>query len=406
MFAIDLLQETAAALIGNKARTALTILGIVIGIASVIAMVAIGQGTSNSIETSIGGLGSNLLTVMPGGGQSGRGQISAGRGNMQTLTVDDAEAMRGLAGVAAVSPESSSRKQVTSPLGNNTNTTIMGALPDYLAVHNVEVATGSFISEAGVAGANRVAVLGATAATDLFGEDGDPIGETIRINRMSFKIIGVLAAKGGSGMSNVDDMVVIPLTTMLQTMTGGQYVSSVAVSAESRGAMVAVKQSITDLLLGRHDVEAENPDFSVMSMDDVLTAVSSVTGTFTAFLAAIAGISLIVGGIGIMNMMLTTVTERTREIGLRKALGAKRADISRQFLSEAVLLTFIGGAVGVAVGAGAAAVVARVMSVTTEVTPEAVFLAIGVCAAIGILFGYYPARRAAALHPIEALRHE
>ncbi|MDO8560179.1 MAG: ABC transporter permease [bacterium] len=399
----DLLLETNSALTANKARSGLTILGIVIGIASVIAMVSIGAGTQSTIESNIEGLGSNLLTVLPGVQQAGRAFVSAGRGSAQTLTNDDAEALKEVSGVAAISPEVSRRYQITAT-GNNTNSTVMGAVPAYAAVHNVAVASGTFITEQSQRSLGRVAVLGPTVAEDLFGEGVDPLGKTIRINRINFKVIGMLQTKGGSGFSNPDDMVFVPLSSMQKLLAGSDYVSSIAMTSEQKDLMASVQAEASALLTMRHRVAT--PDFSIISQADILGTLSQVMTAFTVFLASIAGISLVVGGIGIMNMMLTAVTERTREIGLRMALGAKRREVAAQFLAESIALTFIGGAVGIGLGWVIARLVSQLGSIATRVSPESVALAFGVAAAIGIVFGYYPARRAAKLNPIEALRHE
>lgn len=402
----DTLQETYTALSANKARSGLTILGIVIGIGSVIAMVSIGQGASGQITSSIEGLGSNLLTVSPGFSQQGSGFVSQGRGSAQTLKNDDIDAIRQIAGVAYVSPERQGRYQIVAT-GNNTNSTVIGVSPEYAMVRNISVADGSFITEASLRSLGRVAVLGPTVAQDLFGEGNDPVGKTIRVNRINFKVIGVLQAKGSAGLGfNPDDTIYVPLTTMQKILSGGEYLSSIAISVETKDLMPQVQQEASIVLADKHRVDPASPDFSILSQADILGTLTQVTDTFTIFLAAVAGISLIVGGIGIMNMMLTTVTERTREIGLRKAIGAKSRHISRQFLTEAIMLTFIGGAVGVALGWIISILVSRFAGIATTVSMSSVLLAFGVSAAIGIIFGYYPARRAASLNPIEALRYE
>ena len=401
----DLLHETYAALSANKARSGLTILGIVIGIGSVIAMVSIGQGASSQIKSSIEGLGSNLLTVMPGFIQPGRGIVSSGRGSAQTLTNDDIGVLRQIADIAYVSPELQRRFQiVASP--NNTNSTVIGVEPDYAEVRNITLAAGSFVTEAQVRGLGRVAILGPTVSQDLFGEGNDPIGKTVRINKINFKVIGVLASKGSAGFLNPDDTVFVPLSTMQKILAGADFLSTIAISVESKDLMPQVQEETLFALAAKHRVDPQSPDFSIVSQADILGTLTQVTDTFTIFLAAVAGISLIVGGIGIMNMMLTTVTERTREIGLRKAIGAKRKDISMQFLTEAVMLTFLGGAIGVALGWILSILVSRFAGIATSVSLSTVFLVFGVSAAIGIIFGYYPARRAASLNPIEALRYE
>ncbi len=401
----DLFQEIYHALSANKVRSGLTILGIVIGIASVIAMIAIGTGASATIQSSIQGLGSNLLTIIPGFIQPGRGIVSSGRGSAQTLKNEDADILRQIQGIAAISPELQRRFQIVSPAGNNTNSTVIGALPDYALVRNVTTANGSFITDGQVRSLSRVAVLGPTAATDLFA-DQDPLGKTIRISKVNFKVIGVLAAKGSSGFFNPDDTVFVPLSTMQKILAGADYLSTIAVSVQTKELMPQVQDDATAALAAKHRVDPASPDFSIVSQADIIGTLTQVTTTFTIFLASIAGISLVVGGIGIMNMMLTTVTERTREIGLRKAIGAKKRDISMQFLAEAVLLTFLGGIIGVALGWSISFAVSRLAGIATSVSPASVALAFGVSAGIGIIFGYYPARRAAGLNPIDALRYE
>ena len=400
----DILQETYLALSANKVRSGLTMLGIIIGISSVIAMVSIGEGAKAQIQSSIEGLGTNLLTILPGVVQPGRGIVSSGRGAAQTLENKDIDTLRALDGVADLSPELSRRFQVTAPTtGNNTNTTVNGILPAFESVRNVSVANGNFLTSGAYRGIARDAVLGATAATDLFGED-DPVGKTIRINRINFKVVGVLTAKGGAGFSGPDDMVLVPLSTMQKILTGVEFLSTISVSVADRGRMSEVKDAVGTALMERHRVS--EPDFSVISQEDILGTLSQVVNTFTLFLASIAGISLLVGGIGIMNMMLTTVTERTREIGLRKAIGARVRDINLQFLAEAVLLTLFGGVIGVALGWLICFAVTHFGLLQTKVSPTSVLLAFSVSGAIGILFGYYPARRASRLNPIEALRYE
>jgi len=401
----DLLQETSTALLSNKARSGLTILGIVIGIGSVIAMVSIGQGASGQIQSSIEGLGSNLLTVMPGIIQPGRGIVSSGRGSAQTLKNEDVEVLKKITGVTYVSPELQRRFQIVAPTGNNTNSTVIGVHPEYQQVRNVLPEQGSFITENQLSSMSRVAVLGPTVAKDLF-TDSDPIGKTIRINKVNFKVIGVLQAKGSSGFFNPDDTVFVPLTTMQKILAGVDYLSTIAISVQTKELMPQVQEEAVMALAEKHRVDPQNPDFSILSQADILGALTQVTNTFTIFLAAIAGISLLVGGIGIMNMMLTTVTERTREIGLRKAVGAKKKDISMQFLAEAIILTFIGGLAGIALGWILSILISSFAGIATSISLTTIFLAFSISAAIGIIFGYYPARRAAGLNPIEALRYE
>jgi putative ABC transport system permease protein len=406
MIISDLFKETSAALLVNKARTGLTMLGIIIGIGSVIAMVSIGQGAKEMIQSSIEGLGSNLLTVMPGVVQPGRGVVSSGRGSAQTLNNEDTGTLSEIPGIAYISPELQRRFQISSQTGNNTNSTVIGTTAEYSLVHNIDAENGSFLTEQNERSMSRVAVLGPTVAQDLFGENNDPIGKTIRINKVNFKVAGVLVSKGGSGFFNPDDVVLVPLSTMQKILAGADFLSTITISVSSKDLMPQVQEDAIALLADKHRVDPQNPDFSVISQADILGALTQVTDTFTIFLASIAGISLIVGGIGIMNMMLTTVTERTKEIGLRKAIGAKSRDINLQFLAEAVMLTFIGGAVGIILGWVLSLLVSRFGGITTSISLFSILLAFGVSAAIGIGFGYYPARRAAGLNPIEALRYE
>ncbi|MFA5087371.1 MAG: ABC transporter permease [Candidatus Paceibacterota bacterium] len=402
----DLLEEIYFALFTNKIRSFLTILGIVIGIGSVIAMIAIGQGSQSSIQSRIESLGSNLIAVTPGA-QRGIGMsVSGGRGTAQTLTIDDAAAINGLALAQAVEPEVSSRRQVIAK-GTNTNVSVVGTTAEYLTVRNVQVEQGSFISELDKTNKTKIAVLGPTARDDLFGENSDAVGQTIRINGIEFKVIGVTAAKGGNTMSSQDNMVFIPITTDQQYLSGNKYVSSIYVSAINQDSMDALQTDITDLLLARHNItDSTKADFTTTNQADIASTASSVADTFTILLASVASISLVVGGIGIMNMMLTTVTERTREIGLRKAIGAKKKNINSQFLGEAIALTFIGGIVGIILGCLASVAISQFGGTVTKIAPWSIFLAFGVSALIGIIFGYYPAQRAAKLNPIEALRYE
>jgi len=402
----DLLRESFLALTANKARTGLTMLGIVIGIGSVIAMVSVGQGASGQIQESIQSLGSNLITVSPGFAGGFSGGTRGGRGGATTLTVEDALAIaKEVPSVVAVSPELTGRYQIVQKK-LNTNTQVVGTVDTYQKVKNIEMEYGNFISESNYASLSKVAVLGATTRDDLFGENINPVGKSIKIKSITFKVIGVTKAKGGSGFTNQDDMVFIPLSTAQKILAGSEYVSSIAVQATEESTMTQVQEGITELMLTRHNVSSENADFSVINQADIASAATSTTNTFTTLLAAIASISLLVGGIGIMNMMLTTVTERTREIGLRKAIGAKKKDVRLQFLSEVVILTFVGGGIGIAVGLAIASVITYFTSTPTVVSLSSIILAFGVSATIGIVFGYYPAWKAAQLNPIEALRYE
>lgn len=401
----DLVEETVAALSANVARSGLTMLGIVIGISSVIVMVSIGQGAQKSIEDQIASIGSNLIQVMPGVSRSGG--VSSGRGSAQSLTLEDVEALEAdLTLAEAIAPEVSSRYQVTAK-GTNTNTSVVGVTASYPAVRNVEIAEGAFVTDQQSSSLAKVAVLGPTVRDDLFGEGASAVGQVIRINGMQFTVVGVTAEKGGSGFGSQDDMIYIPLKTAQRYLTGNSYVTTISIQAVDADSTTALEQEVTGELLYLHGItDAASADFSVINQADIVETASSVTGIFTKLLAAVAGISLVVGGIGIMNMMLTTVTERTKEIGLRKAIGAKREEITEQFLMEAVALTVIGGTIGVLLGILVSYGITKLGIIETAVSWQSVVVAVGVSAAIGVVFGYYPARRAARLNPITALRYE
>jgi putative ABC transport system permease protein len=400
--------ESLGTLTLNKMRTGLAILGIVIGIGSVIALISLGQASQKSITNSIQSLGSNLLTVSPSGQRSGAVQGAAGGGT--SLTLDDARAIETtnkIKTINAVSPEYSKRSQVTAGR-NNTNTSITGVYPQYSTIRKVEMANGVFISQGDVDGMRKVAVLGPQVVEDLFGEGAtNVVGQTIRVGGKELKVIGVTVSKGGSGFQNQDDVIYVPLTTAQKQLFGVNYLSSIAVEAVSSEVMTEAQNEVGYFLLERHKLtDPTTADFMIMSQNDILNTASSITGTFTALLGGIAAISLLVGGIGIMNIMLVTVTERTREIGLRKALGAKKKIIINQFLIESIILTFTGGILGMIIGVIISYILSSLMSLPFAISTSAIFLAIGVSGAIGIIFGWYPAQKAAGLQPIEALRYE
>lgn len=403
---IELLNESITTLTVNKMRTGLATLGIVIGISSVIALMSLGQASQRSVQEQIQSLGSNLLTVIPGSQNSGA--VRGAAGGATTLTYADALAIKTsnqLTTVKNVSPEFSRRTQVTTGK-TNTNTQIIGVLPSYAEVRKLSISSGSFISDRDVTSMSKVAVLGPQVVSDLF-SSGDPIGQTIRVNGQSLKVIGVTTAKGGSGFQNQDDIIFVPLTTAQKQIFGVDYVSTISIEATSADVMVDAQNQVGYFLLARHKLnDPSQADFSIFSQNDILGAANQITGTLTALLSGIAAISLVVGGIGIMNIMLVTVTERTREIGLRKALGAKRSIIITQFLIETILLTFAGGILGMILGIVISYGVARVINLPFIISIESVLLAIGVSGGIGILFGWYPAQKAAKLQPIEALRYE
>ena len=404
---LEIFKEAFGNLTINKLRTGLAVLGIVIGIGSVIALISLGQSSQKAIENQIQSLGSNLLTVIPGAQSTGG--VRGASGGSTTLTLDDALSMKSsteVPDVSDVSPEYSSRAQVVAA-ASNANTQVTGVYPQYAAIHKVTMASGVFISETDVNSLSRVAVIGPTTATNLFGDAVSAIGQTIRVNGQMLQVVGVTVSKGGTGFNNPDDAIYVPLSTAMKVLFGATHVSTISVEAKSSDVMTAAQDEVGYFLLKRHNIE--NPasaDFTIFSQNDILNTASSVTGTFTALLGGVAAISLLVGGIGIMNIMLVTVTERTREIGLRKALGAKRRIIITQFLIEATLLTALGGLFGMCLGIAISYLLSVLLNLPFTISPTSVVLAIGVSGGIGILFGWYPARKAAALEPIETLRYE
>jgi ABC-type antimicrobial peptide transport system permease subunit len=407
MIVRDLFKETIISIQANRARTGLTVLGIVIGIASVIVMLAIGNGAQTSIASSISSLGSNILTISGGGARQPGGGPNMGRSNQQTLTLADAKAISEKISLAKnVSPELNSRTQVIAE-GNNTNTTIVGVVPEYEAAHSVILVDGNFITDSQYRSGAKVAVLGPTTRDDLFGIGGDAVGKEVKIGSTRFIVIGVTASKGGSGFGNADDRIFIPITTSLRYLSGGDYISSIAVTTENQADLTELQTELSGLLLERHNKKTQaEADFNILNQADLASTAQSVTKIFTILLSSVASISLLVGGIGIMNMMLTNVRERTREIGLRKAIGAKKRDISNQFLMESIVVTILGGIIGVSLGVLVALGITSTGLLQTEVTFGPVVLAFGVSAFIGIVFGYYPAKKASELNPIEALRYE
>lgn len=403
----EIIREAIGTLSVNKLRTGLATLGIVIGIGSVIALVSLGQASQQAVQNQIQSLGSNLLTVIPGAQSSGF--IRGASGGSTTLTLEDAKAIQTspeITTVKNVSPELSRRTQISTGK-NNTNTQVVGATSAYALVRKVSVLHGTFLSDKDVEAMSRVAVLGPQVVADLFGEGASPIGQTIRINGQAFRIIGITVSKGGTGFQNQDDIVFVPITTAQKLIFGVSYVSSISVEAHDEKVMTQAQDQVGYVLLSRHKLrDPASADFTIYSQNDILGAASQVTGTFTALLSGIAAISLLVGGIGIMNIMLVTVTERTREIGLRKALGAKKKLIITQFLIEAIILTLVGGIIGMILGIVISYLISSVINMPFVLSPVAMILALVVSSAIGILFGWYPAMKASNLQPIEALRYE
>ncbi len=399
----DLVRLAIARLSTGRLRTVLTMLGIIIGVASVVALVSVAQGATSGINSRLEGLGTNLLTVNPGSTTSGatRGAF----GSATTLTVDDATAISKLPGVAAVAPQLSTSALVVAG-SENTTTSIIGTNQDYLYVRAYDMWQGSFLNGASVDDSLRVAVLGATTA-DTLGLNASSIGSTITIKGIPFTVIGIMQAKGGAGFQSPDDEVLIPISTARQLLVGTSSVQAIGVSVASVSQMESVKTEITTLLEQRHDIAAGGTDdFTIQDQSQLLSATSSVSTFLTMLLAGIASISLIVGGIGIMNIMLVSVRERTREIGIRKAIGARGRDILLQFLIEALALSVAGGLIGIALGVVASVGITLLAGWSVAFNPLTLIVPLVFSLVVGVIFGVWPARQAARLDPVVALRYE
>jgi len=398
-------RTSLRALQRNKMRSLLTALGIIIGVGAVIAMVSIGNGAKAMVESQIAGLGENVILVMSGNMNS-RG-VSSGFGGASTMTLSDMEAIRNeVEGVKAISPEARRSQRVAA--GNqNWFTNITGVSPEYFELRRWPIADGTIFTDRDVRGATKTAVLGATVARELFNGES-PLGQTIRIRNIPFLVTGVLTRKGSSLMgSDQDDAVFVPYTSAMKRIIGSETVRMIHVQTSSAGAMLGVQAQITSLLNQRHRIGPEKEsDFMVRSQEDIAQTATATSKVMTGLLAAIASVSLLVGGIGIMNIMLVSVTERTREIGIRMAVGAHGRDILMQFLVESIVLSCLGGIFGILVGVGSARLVTSLTGWNTLISPSAILLSFTFSAVIGVFFGFYPARKAAALDPIDALRYE
>ncbi|HEY8632365.1 MAG TPA: ABC transporter permease [Candidatus Limnocylindrales bacterium] len=394
MNAFELLRLALSRLRTSRLRAALTMLGVVIGVASVVALVGVGQGTTANITTRLAGLGTNLLTISP-----------TGRTSPHPLTLEDAAAIAKVDGVAAVAPELQTSTSVVVGT-KSTTTSVVGTSADYARVRAYDVWQGSFLTPAAVETGLRVATLGATTATDL-GLDASSIGSTISVGGLPFELIGILQPKGGAGFQNPDDQVLVPLATVSKYFVAGDTIRTIGVSVTSDTQMASVTTAITALLRDRHQLAAtDTADFSIFNQTQLLDAASSIATTLTLLLGGIASISLIVGGIGIMNIMLVSVRERTREIGIRKAVGARGRDILAQFLIEALTLSLLGGLIGIAVGLGVSALIGQLAGWGFQFNPLTVAAAVVFSLIVGVVFGVWPARMAARLDPIASLRYE
>lgn len=393
------------ALIRNKMRSALTMLGIIIGVGAVIAMVAVGQGASYSVEAQIASLGQNVLLIYPGA--SARGGVSGGAGSASTLTIEDAEAIiEQCPSVAYMSPILRAMSQVVA--GNlNWSTPVQGGSVDFFMIRDWKIQSGEFFTDADVRAAAKVCVIGKTVADNLF-QGADPVGQTIRIRNIPFKIVGLLKSKGQSATGvDQDDIIVAPYTTVQKRLLGINFIWGIMVAAVSKDKIQQAQEEITNVLRIRHRLQAwEDNDFTIRTQTDIAETATATSRIMTILLGSIASVSLIVGGIGIMNIMLVSVTERTREIGIRMSIGARRRDILVQFLIEAMVLSIVGGIIGIILGVGGSSLISRFAGWPTFVSGGSILLAVLFSMAVGVFFGFYPARKASNLNPIEALRYE
>jgi putative ABC transport system permease protein len=399
-----LLRLAWQSIVKNKMRTLLTMLGIVIGVGAVIVMVAVGQGAQSQIEAQIQTLGTNLIVITAG--SSAAGGVSQGAGTFNRLTVADAITLKDQATtVSGVSPVVNARAVVIGPQGN-WRTSINGVSADYFTIRDWQPTSGELFTDQDVRSGRKIALLGATVAKNLF-PDIDPVGAQIQIGAVPFTVIGLLAPKGqNAGGQDQDDVVLMPYTTAQTRLSGNVRIGQILASAFSPGDIPAAQQEISEIMREIHRLGDNPDDFTVRNQTEIAAAATSATSVMSGLLAAIASISLLVGGIGIMNIMLVSVTERTREIGIRLAIGARGSDVLIQFLVESIVMSVIGGVIGLTLGYGGSIVLGRLTGWHTVVPASAVFLAVGFSAAVGVFFGFYPARKAAALNPIEALRYE
>jgi len=400
-----LFKVASASILKNKMRTLLTMLGIVIGVGAVIVMVAIGNGAQMQIKDQIGSLGTNLIIIMPGSGMMGG--ANQGAGSFNKLSVADADKLKKDGTLfSAVSPVVSAREQVIAQ-GGNWKTSINGVSTDFLTIRNWNTGEGAFFSDADVQSGRKVAVIGATVAKNLFA-DSDPVGAQIQIGKVPFQVVGVMAAKGqNAGGQDQDDIVLVPYTTAQNRLSGNVRIGQILVSTATPEDMTPAQAEVTSIMRDAHRLDnGQDDDFTVRNQTEITDAMSGTTKVMSGLLAAIASISLLVGGIGIMNIMLVSVTERTREIGIRMAIGARGNDVLTQFLVESIVMSVLGGLVGLAAGFGGAALLGHITGWATATPISAVAIAVGFSAAVGMFFGYYPARKAASLNPIQALRYE